>query len=366
VYLKVMKLIICADLHNGVGNRTSDCLWCLRMIREYAKKNSIGTVIIAGDFFHDRVSLNIDVLNAAYDEVRQAKQQGQHWITFPGNHDMFLKTSWQINSIHCLSEVMQVVEDYRVIKLGDRNFHILPFVHYESKYLEYFTEIEKKASKEDILLTHTGVMGATMNSCFLLKYWKEINFENSKFNTVFTGHFHCHQQVGTKVWYPGSPIAFKFDEGMVPHGFIVFDTETNVVEFVKTADASPDGYKPPDFITIPEGSLAENIKFVSGNHIRILWENEVTANELSKIKEILVAKGALSIKWGLTNKEIKDVSITTETSLGLSSINTLFETWVKEDNPKLDQNLLLSIHKQVAGEAEERCVIEEEDTDDQE
>ena len=33
-------------------------------------------------------------------------------------------------------------------------------------------------------------------------------------------------------------------------------------------------------------------------------------------------------------------------------------------NPKLDQNLLLSIHKQVAGEAEERCEIEE-DHDDQ-
>jgi hypothetical protein len=151
---------------------------------------------------------------------------------------------------------------------------------------------------------------------------------------------------------------------MVPHGFIVFDTETNVVEFVKTADASPDGYKPPDFITIPEESLVESIKFISGNHVRILWTNQVTANELAKIKENLKAKGALSISWGLTDKEIKDVTLTTKASLGISSINTLFETWVKEDNPKLDQNLLLSVHKQVAGEAEERCVVEE-DTDDQ-
>ena len=333
------------------------------MIREYANKNSIKTVIIAGDFFHDRISLNIDVLNAAYDEVRQAKLQGQQWIAFPGNHDQYLKTSWQINSIHCLSEVMQVVEDYKVLSLGGRNFHILPFVHFESKYMEYFASIEKKASKEDILLTHIGVKGATMNSCFLLKYWKEIDFESSKFSMIFTGHFHCHQQVGTKVWYPGSPIPFKFDEGMVPHGFIVFDTETNKVEFVQT-EASPDGYKPPDFITIPEGNLADNIKFVKGNHVRILWENEVTANELSKIKEILITKGASSIKWGLANKEIKDIS-STKVSLGLPSINTLFETWIKEDKTKLDQNLLLSIHKQVASEAEERCVVEE-DPDDQE
>ena len=358
-----MKTIISADIHNGVGNRTADCLWCLRMIREYANKNSIKTVIIAGDFFHDRISLNIDVLNAAYDEVKQAKLQGQQWIAFPGNHDQYLKTSWQINSIHCLSEVMQVIEDYKVLSLGGRNFHILPFVHFESKYMEYFASIEKKASKEDILLTHIGVKGATMNSCFLLKYWKEIDFENSKFNMIFTGHFHCHQQVGTKVWYPGSPIPFKFDEGMVPHGFIVFDTETNAVEFVKT-EASPDGYKPPDFITIPEGNLADSVKFVKGNHVRILWENEVTANELSKIKEILITKGASSIKWGLANKEIKDIS-STKVSLGLSSINTLFETWIKEDKTKLDQNLLLSIHKQVASEAEERCVVEE-DPDDQE
>ncbi len=358
------KIIITADIHCGFQNRLNDCIWSMDVINAYATKNQITNIIIAGDLFHDRTSLGIDIISTVYDHLKKYRDTGVNWVALCGNHDLFLKTSWQINSLHCLGEILTVVEDYQLLKINGRNFHFLPFVHYESKYLEHFLEIEKKASKDDILVTHIGVKGATMNSCFLLKYWKDIDFENCKFNTIFTGHFHCHQQVGNKVWYPGSPIAFKFDEGMVPHGFIVFDTVTNEVEFVKTADASPDGYRPPDFVTIPEENLAESVKFLNGNHVRILWSNQVTANELAKVKEILKAKGALSISWGLVDKEIKDVTLTTKASLGLSSIGTLFETWVKEDNPKLDQNLLLSVHKQIAGEAEERCVVEE-DSDDQ-
>jgi DNA repair exonuclease SbcCD nuclease subunit len=353
-----MKILITADIHNGVAKRMKDCLWCLKAIREYAQKEDIEHIIIAGDFFHDRSSLDIDVLNAAYDEVRKAMTMGQRWIVFPGNHDMFLKTSWQINSIHCLSEVMTVLEKETEMEIGGKLFHFLPFIHYESQYLEHFKAVNDLASEGDILVTHIGVKNAVMNSCFLLKYWKDIDLEDSKFSKIFTGHFHCHQQVGDKIWYPGSPLAFKFDEGMVPHGFIVYDTETDKVEFVTMADASPDGYRPPDFLTIPEENLLENAKHVTGNHIRILWSNPVTANELAKVKEILKAKGALSVKWGLVEKEIKEVK-ETQGSLDIASVNKLFETWVKEDDPKLDQGLLLEIHKKVASEAEERFVVEE-------
>ena len=84
-----------------------------------------------------------------------------------------------------------------------------------------------------------------LNECFLLQNWNIVEFSNSKFDRIFTGHFHCHQKVGNNVWYPGSPIPFRFDEGASEHGFLIYDTNDRSVEFEKIADLAT-GYCPPD------------------------------------------------------------------------------------------------------------------------
>ena len=40
-------------------------------------------------------------------------------------------------------------------------------------YMKAVNELSTKASSDDILLTHVGVRGATMNQSFLLKNWKQ-------------------------------------------------------------------------------------------------------------------------------------------------------------------------------------------------
>ena len=67
-----MKIIITADIHNGVPKRLDDCIWSMRTIRNYAYENDIGVILILGDLFHDRYSLDIDILTQVYPQPRGA------------------------------------------------------------------------------------------------------------------------------------------------------------------------------------------------------------------------------------------------------------------------------------------------------
>jgi DNA repair exonuclease SbcCD nuclease subunit len=337
------------------------------IIRKYANQNNISDVIILGDLFHDRVSLSIDVLNEVYDFLNLAVHDGQTWWSYPGNHDLYLKNSWKINSLHIFQKVINIIEDVQTINIGDVIFHILPFIHYESEYMRVLKDIEAKldnSKKPHILLTHIGIKGATLNQCFLLKNWSVVDFTNSTFDKVFAGHFHCHQDVG-KVTYPGGPIPFNFDEGAVEHGFIVYDTDTNTHEFIKTFEICKQFaplYKPPDYLTILDEDLPQSLDIVAGNNVRVMLTKAYTNNELMTIKNTLRDKRlAHSVSW-LEPKEQINEDITEQTQLnGVGTPEALFKAWraLEKKSDDLSEDLLMTIHGQVVAEAEERIVVED-------
>lgn len=360
------KVIITADIHNGYPGKLKDCIWSMDIIRQYAHQQGIKDVIIAGDLFHDRVSLNIDVLNEVYDLLLKAKTEDQNWYCLCGNHDMFLKNSWKFNSLHIFEKVINIIEDVRLIEIAGASFYILPFVHYESEYMRILSELDIKRAKDgaktSVLLTHIGVKGATLNHCFLLKNWSVVEFENCGFTRVFTGHFHCHQELG-KVVYPGSPIPFNFDEGTTEHGFLVYDTETDSYKFIGIFEIGKQfsDYKPPDYLTILDEDIPRAINLVAGNHVRVVLSKDYTSNELGDIRIALQQKKlAQSVSW-LEPKDKINEELVEQTKLnGGGTPRALFESWHEIDQPKdLSKDLLMTLNDQFVLEAEERIVVEE-------
>ena len=221
------RILITADIHCGIPGKTHDVLWALRTMSNYAQQENITHIIVLGDLFHDRVSINIEVLNAVYDFFEHTPKS-QQWICLPGNHDTFLRNSWEINSIRPLGKLLKAIDSKTSFLYNKQRFWVLPFIHNEDKYMMELKQI--KAKKDDILLTHIGVNGAILNSCFLMQYWNVVTFQQTVFKRIFTGHFHCHQDLNN-VHYPGSPISFRFDDGMEPHGFLTYDIADDVVQF---------------------------------------------------------------------------------------------------------------------------------------
>ncbi|MEM3000648.1 MAG: metallophosphoesterase [Candidatus Nitrosocaldus sp.] len=360
-----MKIIITSDIHFGIPNKLDHSMWAAKVIRQYAATNGIDIVLILGDLFHDRTSLNIQVLVDVYDFLDDTdRNYGQEWMAFPGNHDMFLKNSWKINSIRPLGRVIKIIDDIKAISINGTRFWILPFVHYESAYMKVVDAISNKASDDDILLTHIGVAGAKLNECFMLKHWSIVDFTNTRFKRVYSGHFHCYQQVGSKTWYPGSPIPFRFDEGLVDHGFLVYDTERGEHDFVNIftvgKELLPNDTPAPDYITCIDDHI--NNANVNGNYVRVCLSRDYTDNELNNIRQSLMDRGALAIKF---MKAIQDenthIQHTAQSKMG-DGIK-LFEKWVEYDKPDyLDSNKLKEINKTIIEEGFER-LINAEDTD---
>jgi len=356
------KIAITADIHFGVPGKLQDIVWACKTLRQYCYDNSIDTVLILGDLFHNRQALEIDVLSEVYKFFEDTNQKYyQKWIAFPGNHDMFLKHSWDVNSLTSLRSHLTVIEDIKILKIDDRRFWILPFIAHEKSYNKVVRYIEKQYIEGDVLLTHIGVRGALLNTCFLLKDWSYVNFEISKFKRIYTGHFHVQQQVGENVWYPGSLIPFKFDEGDVDHGFYVYDTIADQHEFINIWDINRVN-QPPQYHTI----LDENVKtierkIINNNQIRVVLQKEHTQEDKREIKEHLLQLGAKSIKWmNIQSKaEIQDRKGT----ITIPSRN-LFRAWVESDKKgvaDLNTVLLHQLHSEIVTEGDE--IYSREDTD---
>ncbi len=349
------KIVFTGDVHLGYQNKLEDVLYSLRAIRQHMSENEIQYCIILGDLFHTRQSIATDVMHRAYEFFKETKEQfNQSWAAFPGNHDMFLKHSWKIHSLKMLSNVLDVYDKPCVISIAGNRFWILPYIHDEDVYMKAVGVIAKQAKPADVLLTHIGVNGATLNECFLHKNWNVVNFDNFPLK-VYSGHFHCTQQVGN-LWYPGSPIPFTYAEGLVEHGFFVYDTETATHEFIKTFAVIKNEPRPPDYTTVVdtdvENLTEENVK---GNKIRVALSREYTNDERIELKQKLAEMGAVDVAW-MKMKEA-DVEIDGTADLSLGNPEILLKTWFDLDKPgHIDFQLLSELNKEIVAEGNEKIV----------
>lgn len=358
------KILLMADIHLGVTNRLKDILWSLNVTYQYCIKNDIDTIIILGDLFHDRESINIDVLCEAFKFFRKAKDAGQQWIAFPGNHDMFLKHSWEYTSLQPISDLITIISDVKILDLDGSRFWILPFIFSESAYMRVVNKINEHYEEGDVLLTHIGVKTAILNICFLLQDWSMVDLSKTKFDQIFSGHFHTSQQVKDNLWYVGSPIPFKFDEGDHEHGFIEYDLSTREHCFIDIWKAAKkldvDGTPPPQYHTFHDELLDEKTEGeVFNNMIRVALTREYAPQEKEDIRKRFMDWGARRITFfDLIVDETSIISGKNDPSTYTVPADRLFLKWLRveseNDNLKnFNEDLLKKLNNEIMSEGDE-------------
>jgi len=333
-------------------------MWCLAAIREKCTQQGIKHIMILGDLFHDRESLRVEDLNSLVSFLAETDEKyGIKVISFPGNHDLYLKNSWAINSLKPLARYITSYHEVTAMELGGVRFWVVPFIHYESEYIKEIAKVNKQHRKGDVLLTHIGVKSATLNMCFLLKSWSVVDFSDSPFDRIYSGHFHVHQQVGNNLWYPGSPMAFKFDEGDADHGFLVFDTETRQHKFIDLWEGEEN--PPPQYRTIDDSRLRNlRVGDIRGNIIRIALSRDYTHNQLSIIRRSLLQKyGAKDVRWmNLASKEDKEAVQAAKTTSAASAAE-LFARFLKADKEGaagLRAEVLVKLNTEIVADGDRR------------
>lgn len=304
-------------------------------------------MIILGDLFHDRESTNIEVSHTVYEFLKSTKTKyDQEWYVFPGNHDMYLKYSWEITSLRQFSDVCHVLEGIHRIELFDKNFWIIPFMAIDKAYMDVVDELDKSCTNNDVMLTHIGCIGAAYNLCFLFQEQRAINFDHRAAGQVFTGHFHCYHRAGVKTHYVGSPIPFSFDEGVVPHGFIEYDCHTGKHQFVDLRPlmrADNHGVLlPPDMITISIDDLKKlNGDDINGNCFRIISDHHLPDELTTQYRKELLDDGARIVRFLKLKDALEPVSKNRNSNVLSMGAADLFTRFFNRDDSKDKYNISL-------------------------
>lgn len=221
-----MNLIITADiqLHSykefsyinqqGYNNRAWNIMESLDTALSL---NQCDLFIVAGDFFHNRAALDIDIIDLAHYWVTKWSQK-THIALLAGNHDQFLLNG-NITSLRQFQNIdnCTVIEKPQYIEFEDSKtaIHFSPF-HAGSRIIEYgIQDMQIQCDKAGLtypyLIGHWTAKGAMVGN--LIMDGVDTNLDTFQpYTQILLGDIHKSQTIGKNVLYVGSPCQHDFGE----------------------------------------------------------------------------------------------------------------------------------------------------------
>ena len=228
-----MKIAILGDTHFGMRG---DSLAFHNLYKKFYKEtffpylvdHGIRTVIQLGDLFDRRKYISFQSLALCrryfFDEL---VKHNIELHTLLGNHDITYRNTLEVNSPELL------LRDYSNIVIYNepaswQGIDFIPWIckDNEAEILEYI-----KNSSNSICMGHFELIGYKMDQF-------NVNHEGmdpatlSKYDLVFSGHFHHKSNTGSIV-YVGAPGEMTWADYNDERGFHIFDTESRDLTFVE-------------------------------------------------------------------------------------------------------------------------------------
>ena len=205
-------ILFTADWHIKLGQKNVPIPWaCSRyqlffeQVQEAIDNHGVDLHIIGGDLF-DRVP-SMDELTLYFDFVAK---QTVRTIIYDGNHEATKKNhTFFSNLIRATKDINPLVEVITETYYEDK-WAILPYADLHKK--NHIESIEA-----DVLFTH--VRGEIPPHVI-----PEVDLERfDKFDTVFAGDLHAHENTQRNIVYPGSPMTTSFHRNEVQTGYLIID-----------------------------------------------------------------------------------------------------------------------------------------------
>lgn len=228
------KILFFSDLHLGVHQNSSawhqTCLHVADFIDDTMKKHNLDTIIFAGDTFHDRHEIGVNTLSIAKHFFDKLSSYNIHII--PGNHDAFLSTTSEVNSVDILAnEKIFVYSKPAVIQANERKVLLCPW-----KSSVKSTLADYKVNYVDIIVGHFEIINFKMNANKICDHGDSAADLLASSECVITGHFHCreHRKYEDKfVLYLGSPYEMDFGDREQKKGVTVLDLNDLSTNFIE-------------------------------------------------------------------------------------------------------------------------------------
>ena len=236
-------ILFTADWHIKLGQKNVPIPWaCTRykmffeQIHQAIDEHSCDLHIIGGDLF-DRVP-SMDELTLYFDFVKNCKVRT---VIFDGNHEATKKNfTFFTNLKRVTGEINPLVE-------------VIDETYYEDDWaILPYADLHKKNSIESINAKHlfTHVRGEIPPHVV-----PEVDLERfDKFETVFAGDLHAHENTQRNIVYPGSPMTTSFHRNRVKTGALLIEDdwswtwhEFDLPQLIRKTVSDPDDMIQTDF-----------------------------------------------------------------------------------------------------------------------
>lgn len=216
------KVLFFSDLHLGVHQNSQTwhkiSIDLAEWIKQVMLKERLDTIFFAGDVFHDRHEIGVNTLHTAKKFFDILKDFKIHIL--PGNHDAFLSSTVEINSVEILqNENVFVYSNPTTINVCDK---LVTFCPWKTN----INELEKV----DMLVGHFEIANFKMNSTKVCDHGDTSSDLLEKADCVVTGHFHYREhreyEENKFVLYLGSPYEMDFGDRGQQKGVTIIDFDS--------------------------------------------------------------------------------------------------------------------------------------------
>lgn len=197
-------------------------------------------IVIAGDFFHQKISITNEQLIIASQFITELLKFGKI-ILIPGNHDFLENNTDRVDSI---TPLVNLLNDDRITyyKTGgvyeDMNVNWVVYSLYEHNKRPDF---ELKENNKYIGLFHGPIQGMSTDIGYVFDdAYDKLNFRD--LDIVLCGDIHKRSKtkIGkTEIIYCGSLIQQHFGEPVTKHGFGIYNVISDKYKFYDVENDSP-------------------------------------------------------------------------------------------------------------------------------
>jgi DNA repair exonuclease SbcCD nuclease subunit len=335
------KVLIFSDLHLHAHkdrvDRLQHCLDVLDWVFRQASVHSCKYIFFLGDLFHERAK--IDVLNY----LKTFEIFMKHMITdaadrdmylLVGNHDMYHKERWDVNSVKPLTAIPRVHLVDRPIQmtLGNRKIDWMPHTDNPVKELNQLKKAYGGAG--ELLLGHMAVNGALLNIFYGTKADVIVEYDNdmvpvdpsifADWPMTLLGHYHGAQQLDYNVEYVGSPLELTYGEAFQQKHCIVLDLNTMEKQYIIN------NFSPKHLIITPQDVKDENYD-LNGNFVRLAIDGVKTKDLIDLKRELVQSYKILSLDTKHKDKKTEEDKTVIENARAiLKDIRQMLQTYIKE------------------------------------
>lgn len=239
-----MRFAILGDTHLGARNASNHySRFFNRFFDEvfypYLVEHDIKTIFQLGDLFDNRTSLSIKAYNASKDSwFSPLKKHDIKMITLLGNHDIFYKSTLDVNAPELFLSAefpdhIQVVKEPTIYEVEDTQIALVPWICDENKERIFNFFSNPHMASVDICMGHFEIDGFDMmRGVPGHGGLPRTLFEN--FELTLSGHYHTRSfDEYHRIQYVGTPYEITFADMHDPRGFHIFDTDTRELEFIR-------------------------------------------------------------------------------------------------------------------------------------